>query len=185
MTVIVGFVAGPSAGKSTLALELAGWMKRERLNVEYVSEYPKDLAWEESTLFDDQIHIFGEQWKRHYRLIDKVDWIVTDGPMIASLFYADHNLNRIPSPFRTSMIHMLKKMAKAAHFSFEHKLFFIDRGDRKFIQQGRIHDEEQSRQLDQEILETAHDHGVKIEARVSNLQQVLDNLGFIWKNNEV
>jgi hypothetical protein len=177
-TKIVGFIAGPSAGKSTLALELAGWMKHKRYNVEYVSEYPKDLAWEEAAnLFDDQLHIFGEQWRRNYRLIGKVDWIVTDSPIVTSLFYMKDALKKIPEEYRHGVLYHFRLMVKAAHHSFDHKIFFIDRGDRKFIKEGRIHNEEESKKLDGEIQTIAHKHGIKIDGYVKSLTQILDKLG--------
>jgi hypothetical protein len=176
MTKIVGFIAGPSAGKSTLALELAGWMKRERLNVEYVSEYPKDLAWENSTLFDDQLHILGEQWRRFYRLIGQVEWIVTDSPIISTLFYADGSLKKI-GPGREAIIFLMKKIAIQCHHSVYHNLFFVERGNRKFIQAGRIHDEEESLRLDDHIKNTACDYNIDITS-VKKLGDVLPYLGF-------
>jgi tRNA uridine 5-carbamoylmethylation protein Kti12 len=45
-TVIVNLYAGPGAGKTTCAWEIASRLKKENVSTEYVSEYAKELVWE-------------------------------------------------------------------------------------------------------------------------------------------
>ena len=45
-TMVVNCYAGPGAGKTTCAWEVASQLKKKGINTEYVSEYAKELVWE-------------------------------------------------------------------------------------------------------------------------------------------
>lgn len=86
---IINIVGAPGAGKSTLAAGLFVEMKKRYMNVELVTEYAKDLIYDGLHSDDfDQKTIFKEQHKRVARLIDNVQWVVTDSPLYLSAYYA-------------------------------------------------------------------------------------------------
>lgn len=88
MTLLINFFAGAGAGKTSLALGIASELKWAGANVEYVPEYVKAMAWEERPMvFKDQLYILGKQNYVIKRLIDKVDVIVTDSPIVLSAYY--------------------------------------------------------------------------------------------------
>lgn len=176
-TKIVGFYVGPSGGKSTLALQLAGWMKAKRLSVEYVSEFAKDLTWDGSLqALTDQVYVFGEQFHRNYRLYGQVDWIITDSPTIIQLYYIENSLPKLESPEDGAFRYYFKKLIHHSHFVMPHVLFRTDRGDRTFIQEGRNQNEEESRKIDEELDEIMSRHGIPVADKVSTLDQVLKRL---------
>jgi tRNA uridine 5-carbamoylmethylation protein Kti12 len=85
---IINFVAGPGAGKSTLAHTLFAHMKKKGYNVEFVHEYAKDLTWEERfNCLSDQLYVAAKQNRKLARLKGKVDWVVTDTSLILGLMY--------------------------------------------------------------------------------------------------
>lgn len=89
MTQVVNFFAGPGAGKSTSAAGLFFLMKSRGYRVELVTEYAKDLTYEESHgLMGNQLALLGEQDRRLRRLVGKVDFVITDSPLLLSLAYA-------------------------------------------------------------------------------------------------
>ena len=91
MTQVINFFGGPGAGKSTTATGLFSFLKQKNIRCEYVSEYAKDITWEEThKLLENQVHIFSEQLRRQWRLINKVDYIITDSPLLLSSIYYNY-----------------------------------------------------------------------------------------------
>lgn len=85
---IINLFAGPGCGKSTTAAGLFYEMKLRHMNVELVTEYAKDKTWEEhDSALADQLYILAKQHRRISRLKGKVDWVVTDGPILQGLAY--------------------------------------------------------------------------------------------------
>lgn len=134
--------AGPGAGKSTQAALLFAKFKILGYNVELVTEYPKDKVWEESfRVMENQIYLFGKQQHRMWRIHDKVDIIVTDSPLLQHLAYS-HN-----------MTDTFRKLIVEQSENFLNFNVFLRRNEERFQQQGRNHNLEQSKELDQTIID--------------------------------
>lgn len=92
-TIIVNAFGGPGVGKTTCCWEIASELKKRGILTEYVSEYAKELVYEErfdilnDSMKNQQI-IFNEQKRRLDRLIGKVKVVVTDSPLLLSITYA-------------------------------------------------------------------------------------------------
>lgn len=87
-TVVINLIGAPGTGKSTVASELFAKMKWLGYDVELVSEYAKELVWEQrNETFKNELYLFSKQHQRMFRLNGKVKYIVTDRPLILSLFY--------------------------------------------------------------------------------------------------
>jgi nicotinamide riboside kinase len=87
---VINFLGEPSAGKSTTSAGLFFLMKHEGINVELVTEFAKDLTWAEDKLkLKDQLLILGDQNHRLMRLKDKVEYVITDSPLLLSIVYAE------------------------------------------------------------------------------------------------
>jgi len=89
-TLIVNLFGGPSVGKSTVAAGVFSLLKLHGVECGLVTEYAKDLVWEERhKTFKDQQYIFAKQHHRLWRVVDKVDVIITDSPLILNQVYGD------------------------------------------------------------------------------------------------
>ena len=87
-TTVVNLFGGPGVGKSTLACGLFYFMKIKHLNAELVREYVKAWAWESRPIGEyDQFYISGKQAKYESLLYNKVEFLITDCPIILSPIY--------------------------------------------------------------------------------------------------
>lgn len=142
-TVVVNCFAGPGAGKTTCAWEIASELKKRGIEAEYVSEYAKELVWDNNTKLLDgslqsQKELYDIQNHRVQRLLGKVDVVVTDSPAIMGIMY----LKEPNAEFEREVI---------SNFKTQHNFnLFINRGD-SFQQAGRIHNLEESKAIDTQI----------------------------------
>lgn len=85
---VINLFGGPGSGKSTTAAGLFNLMKLGGHSVELVTEYAKDLVWEErSNVFKSQDYILAKQNRRLTRLVGKVKFVITDSPLLLSIAY--------------------------------------------------------------------------------------------------
>ena len=140
---VVNFYGGPSCGKTTAALELTAALKKAGYNVEYVSEFAKDLVLEnKSDLLKDQKYVTDGQYNRLDRIRNSADVIVTDSPVLLGLVYGKYN----------GISDEYAKKIRSYYDSFDNFNMFVERPKNATFQtEGRVHDESQSVKLDGEI----------------------------------
>lgn len=90
---VINLFGGPGSGKSTTAAGLFYHMKLQNYKVELVTEYAKELVYEGrlEQMLDRQEVIFAEQNQRLHRLRGKVDFAITDSPLLLSVVYPEMN----------------------------------------------------------------------------------------------
>jgi len=143
VTLLVNLYGAPGAGKSTTAAGLFFLLKTHGFNAEYVSEFAKDLTWEKRHVtLKSQPYIFGKQLRNLERLIDQVDVIVTDSPLLLSSFYGKKYAN-YPDSFYQSV--------RDISATFNAKNFVIGR-TKSYNPSGRNQTEEESDQIAEELL---------------------------------
>lgn len=98
---VVNLFGGPGSGKSTLAAGLFFRLKCSGQAVELVTEYAKDVTWENRTnLLDDQLYLLAKQNRRLGRLLEHpIKLAITDSPVLLCAAYARLNgtTNNLPS----------------------------------------------------------------------------------------
>ena len=149
---IINLFGGAGAGKSTAAMELTALLKKNGFVAEYVPEYAKELVWagDMETLDGSLIHqkqIYEEQKARVARLMGKVDFIVTDSPIILNGVYMTEGTAEDKSSYMAEVVEKFKNLG-------DNQInLFVNRGDKPFEQEGRIHTYEQSVEVDNELRE--------------------------------
>ena len=87
-TILINIYGGPGAGKSTTAAGVFYELKRIGYDCGLVTEMATELVYDEAfNVMNDQIYLFGEQWHRTFRMLGKVDFIVTDSPLLMNIVY--------------------------------------------------------------------------------------------------
>lgn len=175
--VVINFFGGPGAGKSTLASGLYYFLKRNMTNCELVTEYAKDLTYEERfKTLECQPYIFGKQLYRIETLLNKVDIIITDSPLFLSLFY---NSSKYPKSFRDCVIDISNSMNNLN--------YFIDRGkDKNYSLSGRKESLEQAKQIDTNIenfLQNLNISYKKVNKKFSATAEIMEDIQQYLINN--
>lgn len=136
-TTVINLIGGPGAGKSTIAAGLFYMLKVKGYSCEMALEFAKDKVWEESVkTLDDQIYIFGKQYHKIWRLNNKVDYIITDSPLLMSLYY-----NQIESNYFNNFI--IEQFNR-----FNNVTFFIQRNENTYEQIGRLQTLKEAKDID-------------------------------------
>lgn len=145
----INLLGGPGCGKSTIAGGLFHEMKLRGYKIELITEYAKDLVYEGRWVaLRNQIPVLGEQMMRMERLRKKVDWVITDSPLLLSSVYASREH---PQCFHETV---LWAFGRNTNFNF-----FVDRPD-GYQQWGRRESEESSRDVDSRILKLLDSRGI-------------------------
>lgn len=122
MTKVINLFGGPNSGKSTVAAGLFFHLKLRHFHCEMVREYIKSWAWENKKPGTyDQPFIFGKQLRYESMLYGKVDYVITDSPLILSAFYEEFYEGE--SIIRTSAANF---MTKATNNGVEYINFWLD-----------------------------------------------------------
>lgn len=88
MTTVINLFGGPGCGKSTAKAGLFFEMKHLGYKVEMIEEYAKELTYEgDFGTMENEMFMLAEQDRRQRRLLGKVDYIITDSPLLKSVFY--------------------------------------------------------------------------------------------------
>ncbi len=141
---VINLFAGPGAGKSTTAAGIFHLMKLEGYKVELVTEYAKELTYEDrKNVLSDQIYVTAKQNRRLQRLKGHVDWAITDSPLLLGKIYAEfyeyeHN------DFYISFV-------KNLYNSYDNIIFYINRV-KPYVEYGRNQNDDTSITLDGIIL---------------------------------
>lgn len=150
---VINLWGGPGSGKSTVAAGLFYHMKMRHLNVELVTEYAKDLVYSNtlSVLKNYQEFIFAEQNRRQQILEGKVDWAITDSPLLLSHIYGVDRQ-------QANLASFLKLVSDTFHL-YNNVSFFLERPS-QFLQVGRDHNLDQSKLIDEKILHVLNNEGI-------------------------
>lgn len=139
-TLVVNFYGGPGTGKSTTCAKTFASLKEAGVNCEMALEYAKDKVWEGSlSVFDNQIYIFAKQHHRIFRLLGKVDVILTDCPLPMNLIYAKGPENKLLRDLAMERYHRMNNL----------DIFLVRK--KAFNPAGRLQTEKQARALDMKL----------------------------------
>lgn len=149
--IVINLWGAPGSGKSTAAAGLFHEMKIAGMNVELVTEFAKDMVWEEQHLvFRDQLYMLANQNRKLERLRGKVDYVITDSPIPLGLAYIDSDQQYTKS---------LSLLIMDVFNSYNNINIHLTR-NHTYQQTGRLHTEQESDSLDDRIVDILYDNRV-------------------------
>lgn len=145
-TTIINLYGGPGAGKSTSAAYFYYLLKAAGKNVELVREYVKDWAWEGRKITTyDQIYFLGKQVRRESMLYGKVDWVVTDSPVMMNLYYAQKYCpTSLAEGVRSATLSFYRQGADDGH----NHIHIMLKRTKPYKGEGRYQTEDEAREID-------------------------------------
>lgn len=146
---VINLYGGPGTGKSTTAADLFALMKWRNYNVELVNEYAKEVTWEERfSILKDQFYVTAKQNRKLTRIVDQVDWAITDSPLVLALAYAKEDY--LPNYFR--------KLVMELYDTYDNINILLER-KKPYHAVGRSQTEEQAKAVDQWVRQFLDDNG--------------------------
>ena len=171
-TIVVNFLAGPGAGKSTTSAAVFSLLKLHDVNVELVTEVAKDFTWEERyKTLKNQYYIWAKQQHRIWRIKDEVDIVVTDSPLVFSLVYGESK----PDHFYSLVLEDFN--------NYDNMNYFLTRV-KPYHPAGRYHTEEEAKILDDMVKFRLKSYNIPYNEILGNIdgintvvKDVLDKIG--------
>lgn len=150
MTRIINFHGGPGVGKSTAAAYMFYQLKSSGHSVELVREFVKGWAWEKRSISHyDQFFLPAKQMQLESALYGKVDWLVTDSPVLLNVVMAERSSTRDISHSVQTTVHAFYEHAKQEGHHHTHVMLTRER---PYQAEGRYQDETEARKIDEEIV---------------------------------
>lgn len=173
-TVVINAFGGAGAGKTVACMDVCQQLKKRGYNAEYVSEYCKELVYENSDMLsgtpDNQFEILKEQMKRMDRMIGQVDFIVTDSPILLNSVY-----NKALTPEYEQMVQELFR-------DYDNFTFFVARDTSHYQTEGRIHTLAESMEKDKQIKQMLHDNDIYFGTyNHETIDKIVDNASKTFK----
>lgn len=154
-TYVTNLLGGSGLGKSTTAALVFGELKNRGQVTELVREFVKEWAWSGKKVgpFGQSI-IYGQQLERESALYGKVEYIVTDSPLILCPIYQSHY-----NGHDTIKHSVFNDLEIARSMDVVHMNFLLKR-QKAFDPRGRYEDEETAKLVDKKVESFLIYHGI-------------------------
>jgi hypothetical protein len=180
-------MGGPGVGKSTVATGLFSRLKQQKISCELVTEYAKEATWEGTQkLLENQIHVFSEQFRRQFRLLNKVSYVVTDSPLLLSSIYFDHYIDKLKdlSIFTPEYTDLVRRFFDQTFMQFDNEIFYLTRV-KEYDPNGRNQSLDEAKIIDARAFAKLQKHFIMFQVLDGTDKENIDEI-FEWvMENEV
>jgi hypothetical protein len=142
-TTVINLLGGPGAGKSTAAAGIYHQFKLMGADCELVREYIKNWAWKGTPIGPyDQFYITGKQSQYESILYGKVDYIITDSPIILGAIYDEYYSGK--NVFLTTLMDFIDN-AQNNGVTYH---YYLLRRYKPYHNEGRYQNEDEAKHID-------------------------------------
>ncbi len=176
---VINLYGGPGTGKSTTAAGLFYKMKSKGYKVELVTEFAKDLVYQESFFrLKDQLMILARQNHKLWVLKDKVDYAIVDSPLLLSQHYFQDNGDYSEKLFKDFVLDTYNR--------YDNLNVFLQRNieEHPYQQYGRSQTLEESIEIDSSIKNILEEVKADYKSILVSKSTVKDIFKLIKNNNE-
>lgn len=153
---VINIIGAPGAGKSCISYLLYAKLKIAGSVVEHVPEYAKKLVWAKKfAVLDNQYQVSSKQYEDLKSVYGAVQYVITDGSLLHGLYYNMHN------PTNVSNISITHKKILDYYHEFNNINIYLTRGNFAYEQAGRIQNEQQAREIDDELMRILDENKIK------------------------
>jgi len=173
-TKVVNLIGAPSVGKSVFAGLIFAELKIKNYITEYIQEYAKHLVWmEDYETIKNQYYVTTQQYKILKSVNNKVDIIVTDGALFHGLYYNRTYYDNVSNIEKTEV------KIKEYMNEFDNIYIFLERGEFRYENEGRLHTYEESVKINKEMKELLKELDIEYLEIKSDKTNIKDMLEYI------
>lgn len=174
-TKVINFIAAPSTGKSLMSALVYAELKMMHKSTEIIPEYAKWLVYtKDFDTLNDQWKLSTEQYKKVKILEGKVEYIVGDSGLLTGLYYNRKYTSNHSDKRKTA------SMIMDRNNEFNNIYIYLRRNDNfPYENNGRVHSEEESRIIEQELLDMLHELNINFKSFTSDRIHVKDIVDYI------
>jgi len=187
-TTVINLFAGPGAGKSTTAAGIYFMLKKQSASVELVREYVKDWAWQSRKIDPlNQFYISGQQAHKESLLYGKVDWIITDSPIVSAGYYQERYSDK--NYMTPAILAFMQHAVESKGVTYEN---YILKRNGSYDPDGRFEDEQQALEIDYEMEQFLKKCGLSyistdcdcLQSKILEKHQLILNVNHMEKHTE-
>lgn len=168
---VINLLGAPGSGKSTAAAGLFHQLKLRGINCELITEYIKDKIYEQQKeAIKDQIYISAKQYHKQFKLKDKVDIVITDAPLILSMYYGKH--------LGENYLNLIKELFN----EFDNYNFYLNRMH-EYKNEGRFQNEKESEFLNLELKSILYDNNIEFTELLTSNDLINNIIEVLHKEN--
>lgn len=172
--IVVNLYGGPCSGKSTLMAGLFYKLKSLGKNVEMSTEFVKDSVYDGNPYpFQDQIYVFANMLK-HLRQYDgKVDYVITDAPLLMNSIYGEKELPAF------------HKLVMEEYNRYNNINYFLERSKNvDFVSSGRVNTEKESNDIQKKVKKLLDKNDIPYKTYSISELNLVDTLAFDILNDK-
>lgn len=172
--IVVNLYGGPCSGKSTLMAGLFYKLKSLGKNVEMSTEFVKDSVYDGNPYpFQDQIYVFANMLKHLRQYNGKVDYVITDAPLLMNSIYGEKELPTF------------HKLVMEEYNRYNNINYFLERSkDVDFVSSGRVNTEKESNDIQKKVKKLLDKNDIPYKTYSISELNLVDTLTFDILNDK-